>query len=252
MLVSALAEELATELGEAYSDPDVASQFCRWVIEAVSELWDQENWSFSERTIWFDYFQGGGQIWLAPSDNNNFFPSRKGGALTVRSVVDEGSTARLEGTTREDLERAGMDIWTEGTPTHWYYDGVFDGTLALIGGQPDMGVPAISLFPQPSADGQIRVTVTYATPGTLEETDELPVPTDAFRALRENVRMRFWENAAKLELAAVCSKRWQDAVGALRRRYVSRTELDHRLGYRDIRGRGPRWPVPRIPLNIPG
>jgi hypothetical protein len=39
MTVGQLAEEVATEMGESYGNPDVALQFERWVSEVTGELW---------------------------------------------------------------------------------------------------------------------------------------------------------------------------------------------------------------------
>lgn len=245
LTVAAMAEELATELGEAYSDQDVSFQFHSWVTEAVAELWEQETWPFALRTLDKTAPGGDGGITLADDAGVS--------GIAVRDITDSATGMRLEALTRETLLHAGVNLATRGQPVAWYYEnGIEPGGPQLPGGANTIYYePLIMLYPVPVADTDVVVRY-VAPPPELLDTDVLPIPFDALRALRENVRMRYYMNSGKLEQSAAHSKRWEGALAALRRRYISQPEIDNRVAYRDIRARGARWPVPRLPQTIPG
>lgn len=237
MTLAALAEELATEIGEAYSDTDIALVFNGWVNEAIAELWDQEPWRWTFKTLTLT-----GTILVSLTGVGVFGGS--GTALSVQDVIDvtvSTSPVRLTGTTEGDLLRAGANLKSSGSPTHWYYTESADDS----DGAPT--VPVILLYPVPTASRTYNIAVTLQCP-VLVATDMIPLPPDTIRAIRENVRMRYYENARKLDSAAIHAQRWQDALATLRRRYISSVEIDSRLSYRDVRPGG--WPIPRFPNTI--
>jgi hypothetical protein len=240
--LAVLAEEIATEVGEAASDPDVGFQFQSWVNEALSELWDQDRWPWASR-IYQATIAGFGPLELLDTNDSLV------GAV-VRSVLLQigsgDSGTRLQGTTRDALLRSGANLEQQGVPTHWYYDGLGADGPATIGADTYVAEPVIRVWPI-AATGTVMIDCEIVPPH-YAPTDTLVVPADAIRSLRENVRMRYYENARKLDSAAIHAQRWQDAVVALRRRYISSVEIDSRLSYRDVRPGG--WPIPRFPNTI--
>ena len=91
MTVGQLAEEVATEMGESYGNPDVALQFERWVADVTGELWDSAEWLFT---------LGSDQIDAAPGTTTYDLLHT---VSAVRLVIDQTTGEPLEGSTREML-----------------------------------------------------------------------------------------------------------------------------------------------------
>lgn len=224
--VAQIAEEVATELGEAYGNPDIALQFERWVADATAEFWDSEEWLFTMGAYTLPAIQG---------EPSTILPAEVG---AVRLVIDTTTGEPLEGTTRETLVRRCADLTDEGEPESWFIEGIDASGLIL------------RLWPVPSADRDYEVQYTKLCPTLDEADDSLPVPVDVVRALKHAVRARYHENADELDHADRAQARYGAALVALKKRYLHNTGVDRKIRFGDLNRTYLPHPVPRVPRSI--
>ena len=228
MTVGQLAEEIATELGEPYGDPDVGLQFERWVSETIADIYGLEEWIFAMGAVDLELEQGGSTYDLDAEVG------------TVRALVDKSTGEPLEGTTRETLIRRCADLSESGDPEAWFLEGVDSNTGQL----------RLRVWPVPTGGRTLDLQYTKLAPLLDEASDAVSVPPDVIRAARHGVRARFYENAGDGDGADRATLRLSQALATLRRRYVHHTGVDRKVRFGDLSRTS--FTTPRLPRNIPG
>lgn len=228
--VASIAEEVATELGEGYGDPDVGSQFDNWVIQAIGELFDTAEWSFALTSTTFPSVAGTAQYDLSTT------------IATVRSAVDGTDGVALLGTTLESLLLGGTDLTDSGIPYLWYVSS-FDSTDGSL---------KLSLWPVPTS---VRTYTVHGTKSmsSLTSASVLPIPGDVSRAVKSAVRALYYENAEYPD-ALTKADRWrgqyEQALVGLRSRYLHHAGVDFQIRFGDIARNRMIPPGPRFPPTI--
>jgi hypothetical protein len=226
--VGGLAEELATELGEAYGDQDVNFQFRRWVAEGVAEICEFAEWFFTLATSTI-VTVAGTSTYALPADCGS-----------IRYLVDSSTGDRLSGVRADDLLRGGHRLTTQATPTHWF--------LTTL--DPSTTVVSVQFYPVPNAVKTYALHYTKLTPELEEETDVVPLPYDAMRAVRNFVRASFYDNAGEGALADKHRERFTEALLALQKRYQNSPGIERQMQYNDLPRARTRLPMPRFPRTI--
>jgi hypothetical protein len=228
MTLGTLAEELATEMGEPYSDLDVSRIFEQWVSEAIEELYHAEQWEFSTGTTSFVSVAGTATYTMGTTVGS------------VRIITDRAAGLVLEGRTRESLMRAGADLTLSGTPEAWCLESADPTTGALI----------VRLWKVPTSVLNYDVLYTKL-PATLSTASVIPLPPDTLRAVRHAVRAMYYENEGERPDAVQRARAsYEEALEALRRRYLWHTGANHRVRFGDLSRQFAGFPVPRLPRSV--
>jgi hypothetical protein len=200
--VADIAQELADEFGEEYTDTDVQAQFNIWVNEVVYEIITSGRWFFQNASE---------DLTLVASQKNYSL------ATTVSEVRDIRSKTgkRIAYIPVERLIARSKDLDATGVPTNWYIDG--------LGSNNEM---VVSLWPVPSAaavtsDSPLKV-YTLKRPVSLSATTTIPLPTEYERVLRDGVRSKVKFNDGDLEAAAWIRQQFETGLQLLNARFAPR------------------------------
>lgn len=213
MTVSQIAEEAANEVGEQYSDADVAYRFQRWVADCAAELFGMNEWPFLRSS-----FVG---ATVAAQANYEFTDDVAG---TVESVqYGSGDSAiRLEGTTRDRLLALGINLAQAGTPTHWYVNGV-DATGGI----------RIAMWPVPDAVSAFTAWLTQPDPVLDTAASTLLMPRDVLRTIRYCVVLRYHEQSddSSDKTVAAARERYSLALTGLLDRYINNAGVNREIRF---------------------
>jgi hypothetical protein len=196
---SSLAEELATELGEAYKDPEIQRQFKQWVSECVEMILAAARWPFAT---------GVGGV-TTSADTRTYELGAGHGDVRIIQEVDQSTT--LPYFVLEELQSQGFDIRQTGKPVLWYYDALSDEGYLVIG-----------FWPVPDAAYSYHIyrdTVNGALDDSADVT--IPLPADFLQVIRDGVRALYRENTENAALAQLAWQRYTQKLGLLRDRYLS-------------------------------
>lgn len=226
-LVSAVAESAANEMGEAYSNHDVAHQFVRWTVDAISSAWDAEDgWSF---------VRGSHSLTTSSGVATYDLPVEVG---TILVVYDEARQRRLMGASPQSLVRSEVVLSRVGTPSYWCTDG-----MTAAGGL------RMRLWEVPS--GATSYTLHYSKRAPeLVETDVVPLPPELIRAVHQAVLARYFENADDAAAADRAAIRQASDMAVARRRYLTSPGIDRSVVFGDIQGTRLGHPHARVPTFI--
>ncbi len=201
--VADIAQEMADEFGEEYTDDDVKNQFVIWVIETVEEIVTSGRWFFQNS-----------------SEDVTLVIAQKDYSLTaavseVRDIRSPGTKKRIAYIPVERLIARAKDLDLAGTPTNWYIDS--------LGSSNEM---KISLWPVPdsaavTAESPIKV-FTLLRPTALTETSTIPMPEEYIRVCREGVRAKVRYNDGSLEASAYARQQFKEGLSLLNARFAPR------------------------------
>ena len=236
--VSQLAEEAANEVGEPYSDQDVAYRFQRWVADCAAEIFSlrPNEWPFlitSQRMGDSPFYKT-----IIGQATYEFDPIAAG-TVTGIQYGTGSSAVQLRGTTRDHLLALGADLTEAGTPTHWYINGVAGS-----------GGVQVALWPVPSAEAALSAWFTQQDPVLDAATAEVELPRDVLRAIRLCVIARYHEQSedSSDKTTANAQARYQQAIAGLIERYIYTPAVEHEIRF--TRRPDPFFPPLRMPAVI--
>jgi hypothetical protein len=235
MTIRELARELASEMGEVYSDPEIADQFDRFVAQASRDVLMADNWQFMHGSSALSSVAG-----TAEYDMSTGVPY----AGDVGSVYNETLRVRLVGKSKEQLLRDGANLADSGTPAAWVLEGADFATGQLV----------LRLWPVPDAVHTYTVHFRAFPPsGQFTADDDIRLPFPALDAVRHKVRVYYFENSDEGSNEAAIGRweaRYAQAIEALRRKYVWSPGIDRQISFGDLPRRGSSFPIPRFPRTI--
>jgi hypothetical protein len=206
MTLGELAEEVAVELGEQYTDSDIAAQYLKWAQQTYEEIVGDGRWVMRNATQGFLTTESVSEyeldstvseirtLYRVPYIFESFAP-REIAYLAVESLV-----ARL-------VER-GLDINAQGAPQFWHY-----AAPATNGNH------RITLYPEPDTIYSIRAEV-VTKPEILTSTSTIPLPADFNGVLKDGVRKRALMNDKDVEGAKAYHTMFADGLRLLRMRFT--------------------------------
>lgn len=169
-----LAEEMALETGETFGDLDVAEQFRTWAQEAIDEVYADTRWFFKNATENIAPVAGVAEYQLTSTVSE------------IRDLTIPALTRRIAYFPVERINARGWSLSEQGTPRAWYHSGT--GSAGEI---------KISLFPVPNAAfitaiaaNPVITAHTLKRPPQLGDDDNIPLPQEYIRLLRDGVRYR--------------------------------------------------------------
>lgn len=201
--VADIAQEMADEVGEEYTDDDVKTQFVIWVIETIEEIVTSGRW----------FFQNGSESVTLVATQKDY--SLTAAVSEVRDIRSPGTKKRIAYIPVERLIARAKDLDLPGTPTNWYIDS--------LGSSNEM---KISLWPVPdaasvTAESPIKV-YTLKRPTALTETSTIPMPEEYIRVLREGVRSKVKFNDGNMEATAYADSKFKAGLALLNARFAPR------------------------------
>jgi hypothetical protein len=201
--VADIAQEMADEFGEEYTDDDVKNQFVIWVTETIEEIVTSGRW----------FFQNSSEDVTLVAGVKDY--SLSSAVSEVRDIRSPGTKKRIAYIPVERLIARAKDLSLAGTPTNWYIDS--------LGASNEM---KISLWPVPNAaavtaESPIKV-YTIKRPATLTETSTIPMPEEYIRVLRDGVRAKVKFNDGQLEAANWARSVFKEGLQLLNARFAPR------------------------------
>lgn len=225
-----VAEELALEFGEQFSDTDIADQYIRWVKEKFQEISLTSRLFFknaehaltltpSTHTYTLNatvaeprviYMYGSGASEAAATDPTNI------GFTAVKKRVNYMPIERL--TAR------GANLNETGTPKAFYIIG-YDANVAM----------KIRVWPVPST--YFGATV-YATdrPATLADDATIPLPEEYIVALKNGVRAMVYTNDGNAQQAQMAEEKYVQLLATLNARFSGPPPRPSNLKIKNLRG----------------
>jgi hypothetical protein len=193
--VNALAQELATEFGEEYTDQDVADLYRTWVKEIVRRVIGTGRW-FTQNTT-------DSVVTVAST------PAYSLAATTgeVKSIRIPATDDVVIYTPVERLIAKDKNLELTGKPTNWWVDSL--GTSQEI---------KIRLYPIPDAVYTLELHV-LNRPSELGDTDTIPLPVEYIDVVREGVRYKTRYNENNLEAAALALQEFKEGVMLLNAKF---------------------------------
>jgi hypothetical protein len=195
--VNALAQEVATEFGEEWTDQDIADQFRTWVKEVVRRVITSGRW-FSQNAI--------DDITTVASTATH----------TLDATTSEVKAMRLTATDKpiiytpvERLIAKDYNLETTGTPPNWWIDSL-DASQNIV----------VRFYPVPDAAYDIDAHV-LKRPVTLGDTDNIPLPEEYLDVVRDGVRWKVRFNENNLEAAALMLQEFKEGIMILNAKFGS-------------------------------
>lgn len=203
MTLDQLASEMALEFGEAYSDLDVSMQFQAWTNEAINEVYSAARWFFKNQKVQIDPVMNQAEYTLPATVSQ------------VRDVQVPATGLRIAFAPVERLIARGYNLALPGTPKAWYISGVGTGSALKISFWP---VPDIDFINAIVANPKIDVHA-IKRPSTLQQTDEIPLPEEYLRVVREGIRSRVKYNDNDFNGAEFSRKLFEAGLADLNRTF---------------------------------
>ncbi|MHA2242987.1 MAG: phage adaptor protein [Candidatus Thorarchaeota archaeon] len=195
--VNALAQEIATEFGEEYTDQDVADQFRTWVKEVVRRVIASGRW-FSQNAV------------------DDITTVASTATYTLDSTTSEVKAIRLTATDKpiiytpvERLIAKDYNLETTGPPTNWWIDSL-DASQNIV----------IRFYPVPDAVYDIDAHV-LKRPPTLGDSDSIPLPIEYIDVVRDGVRWKVRYNENNLEAAGLALQEFKEGIMILNAKFGS-------------------------------
>jgi hypothetical protein len=227
---SDVAEELALEFGEQFSDTDIADQFIRWVKEKYQEI------ALTSRLF---FKNAEHPLTLEPEGSTYSLPASVAeprviylygsgateGAATDPTDIGFTSVARrVNYMPIERLTARGANLNEAGQPKVFYIVG-FDGDVAL----------EIRVWPVPAI--YYGATV-YASdrPATLDDDDTIPLPEEYIVALKNGVRAMVYTNDNNPQQAEMAESKYVQLLMTLNSRFSGPPPSASRLQIKKLRG----------------
>ncbi len=208
--VDTLANEIADEFGEEYTDLDVAEQFKSWVKEHVRRVYSAARW-----------FAGNAVETISLADATATY-SLSSTASEVKSIRKPVGNTKLSYTTVERLIARDKDLEETGTPTNWWYEGLGSSNEVKISVWPIPTTASIATEPTLQVYVQKR-------PPSLGDTDTIPLPDEFTDVIREGVRMQVRLNENNLEAAALLKQQYQESLMMLLGRFAKQPKVGSTL-----------------------
>ena len=193
--VNALAQELATEFGEEYTDQDVADLYRSWVKEIVRRVIGSGRW-FTQNTT--------DEITTVASTSTYSLAATTG---EVKSVRIPSLDQPVIYTPVERLIAKDKNLELEDTPTNWWIDSL--GSSQEI---------KIRFYPVPDAALTIELHV-LKRPAELGDTDNIPLPIEYLDIVREGVRYKTRYNENNLQAAALALQEFKEGIMLLNAKF---------------------------------
>lgn len=199
-LVETIAQEVATELGEQFSDVATREQYVDWTKESYTEI-VASGWFFTQNTV--------EDITLAAGTKNYTLPAT---VSEIRVLEDPTNFRVISPAPVNQLLERGLNLAATGAPVYWYIDS-FDSSQRMV----------ISLYKVPDAS-YVSGTPTLKAhcitrPTELDDTDAIPLPEDYIKVLRDGIRYRARVASGQLDLAALAKQDFQGGLALLNARY---------------------------------
>ena len=209
--VSSLADTLATEAGEDFSDADVATQFQDWVREGYETIVSSARF-----------------LWQNSSEDVNTVASTAEYTLgaTTAEVVAVQVTDSNEAVGYMPIDRLvalGYDLDSEAEPTHWYYTGINPSTTAL----------KLAFYPVPDDVYAIKV-YNLIRPPTLADGDTIPLPASFMNLVKQFVRAMVLLNLDQLQEYQAAIQRFDQLLTVQASRYNQTRRSASRLKVRQL------------------
>lgn len=186
--VNALAQEIATEFGEEYTDQDVADQFRTWVKEVVRRVIGSGRW-FSQNTT--------DDITTVASTATYSMDTTTGEIKAMRLTATD---APILYTPVERLIARDYNLEATGTPTNWWIDS--------LGSSQEL---VVRFYPIPDDAYAIEAHV-LKRPSDLGNTDTIPLPVEYLDVVRDGVRWKVRYNENNLEAAALSLQEFKEGL----------------------------------------
>jgi len=159
------ANEMATEFGEQYSNPDVALLFQRWTQEVFGEIVSSGRWA-SQNGFQSVTFTPGTASYTLDAEVSE-----------VKTVTDLTAAAEIAYFEVERLISRGEDLTASGVPTVWFYDGIDTTSVAF----------KVRFWKVPNDSRTVQVHY-LKQPPTLALDENIPLPGEFLDVLRLGVR----------------------------------------------------------------
>lgn len=208
--VDTLANEIADEFGEEYTDLDVAEQFKSWVKEVVRQVYSSARW-----------FSGNNVETITLADGTAAY-SLSSTASEVKSIREPAGNTKLSYTTVERLIARDKDLESSGTPTHWWYDGLGSSNEVKIRFYPIPSTTSIATAPTLQVWVQKR-------PPSLGDTDTIPLPDEFIDVIRHGVRARVRLNENNIEAGQIALQEYKEGLMMLLGRFSKPPKLGSTL-----------------------
>jgi hypothetical protein len=193
--VNALAQELATEFGEEYTDQDVADLYRSWVKEIVRRVIGSGRW-FTQNTT-------DNVTTIASTSTYSLDPTTG----EVKSVRIPSLDQVVIYTPVERLIAKEKNLELTGTPTNWWIDSI--GSSQEI---------KIRFYPVPNAALTIELHV-LKRPAELGDTDTIPLPVEYLDIVREGVRYKTRYNENNLQAAGLALQEFKEGIMLLNAKF---------------------------------
>jgi hypothetical protein len=208
--VDTLANEVADEFGEEYTDLDVAEQFKSWVKEHVRRVYSAARWF------------AGNAVETVTLANAQAVYSLSATASEIKSVRKPVGNTKLSYTSVERLIARDKDLESTGDPTNWWYEGLGSSNEVQI-----------RLFPIPTTasiatEPTLQVWV-QKRPPTLGDTDTIPLPDEFIDVIRNGVRMQVRLNENNIEAAQIANQQYQESLMLLLGRFAKQPKVGSTL-----------------------
>ena len=198
--VDTLANEVADEFGEEYTDLDVAEQFKSWVKEHVRRVYSAARWF------------AGNAVETVTLVNAQAVYSLSATASEIKSVRKPVGNTKLSYTSVERLIARDKDLESTGDPTNWWYEGLGSSNEVQIRLYPIPTTASIATEPTLQVWVQKR-------PPTLGDTDTIPLPDEFIDVIRNGVRMQVRLNENNIEAAQIANQQYQESLMLLLGRF---------------------------------
>lgn len=203
MTLDQLSSEMALEFGEQYSDLDVSMQFQSWTNETINEVYSAARWFFKNVKVQIDPVAGTAEYTLPATVSQ------------VRDVQIPATGIRIAFAPVERLIARGYNLALAGTPKAWYLSGVGTGSALKVSFWP---VPDAAFVTAIAANPKIDVHASKR-PSTLQATDEIPLPEEYVRVVRDGIRARVKYNDNDFNGAEFSRKLFEAGLADLNRMF---------------------------------
>jgi hypothetical protein len=208
--VDTLANEVADEFGEEYTDLDVAEQFKSWVKEHVRRVYSAARW-----------FAGNAVETITLSNATSVY-SLSSTASEIKSVRAPVGNKKLSYTSVERMIARDKDLESTGTPTNWWYEGLGSSNEVQLRVWPIPTTTSIATEPSLQVWVQKR-------PPSLGDSDTIPLPDEFIDVIRQGVRMQVRLNENNLEAAGLLSQQYQEGLMLLLGRFSKQPKVGSTL-----------------------
>lgn len=210
-----LADELATEAGEQYSNVLVASQFQKWVKEGYFRVIGNARFLWQNESYDVVLSSGVSEYTLSPE------------VAEVKVIRDKSSNKKIGYNTEEDLAQADVDFEESGTPTYWFYSGQDTSTTAL----------KVTFVPVPNSTLTFQVRA-LTRPTDLSASSTIPMPEHLVDLVRVYVRAMYMYYDGQLDAYTATMQDFTQGTQIVIARYNSRRRSESRMASRRL---------PRVP-----